>query len=1011
MRFWLISYMLFCIFSMQAQVGLDILEGPVAVVPCNNNCDTLHANFPKPLKTNQYSVSAISYNPVSISGTQVNLADDTFSGAIPLGFDFCFFQSQYSQCYLADNGVLTFSPLYNLSACNNNTQQTLPYYNSTFPDNAIFFLFMDVNPALGGTIEYATVGVAPFRKFVAQYSNLKIFGSTCSNTTSTFQVVLYESTHVIDVFIQNKTTCDNDPLNYANYATVGIQNVAATTAYTAPGKHAAQFTANNEGIRFSPSGLPDYVMKWYGPSGNVLATNVDSLVVCPTTYPYKIKAEIVINCPNLTFSDTVRLEKIKPKIDSIVKIKPLCSGDSSGSLTVYASGVNAPFTYSIANGSYTTNNTFSNLPASSYLLSVLDAAGCKKDTIVSLPATYVLNFQIDSLKLPTCPNNNGYISGHPTNGTAPYSITWSNGDTGPVCDSFGTGTLIVTVVDANGCTNILPITIIYDSLPTLNAVLIKPVCHDSTGSITLNVTGGQAPYTYSWSGGQTGNAIQNLSAGFYTVTVVDFSGCSKTGFFSLTDTLVTNNLKDSVATTCGLANGQAVVYPFNGASPYSFQWFPSVQTSNPAINLAPGFHTCQITDANGCLKIDSMFVDSSLAMVNLISKANANCDSSNGKISVVGVLNNIGPVTYLWNNFSTSNALSGLAPGTYWVQTTDAFGCVASDTIQVGDDGVPYLSIVSYQSPACFGDSNGSVVLTGTSGSPPYKYSLDGTNFSSTAQLTGIAAGTYTIYITDANSCPNDTLVTFTQPPDLLSAVNPDTVSCFGDATAGLQIWAQGGSPPLLFALNNSPWQSSPVFSGLQAGNYTLLVKDANSCEDTLATQVIGPASPLKIHAQLKDIPCFEENTGYIHIGLTGGWMPYSWNWSHGADSLQLNQLGPLQTVFTVQDARGCQVQDTLEIVQQLCCVMVVPNAFSPNGDSKNDAIHPLAISAVSTMKFSIYNRWGQEVFFSRDPATAWDGTLFGKPCDVGVYHYYLEYTCPFEKEKQVQKGDITLLR
>lgn len=994
-----------------AQIGIDILEGPYYYMDCNSTCDTFHANFPKPLKTDQYSFLSIPYNPSTFSGTSLTLADDTFSSAIPLGFNFCFFNAVYSQCYLADNGVLSFSGLYNNAACNSNTQQTLPYFNSTFPDNAIFFMFMDVNPTLGGTIKYATLGTAPFRRFVADYQNMKIFGSTCSNNTSSYQVILYETTNEIEVQITNKVTCDANPNNYSNYATVGLQNIGASVAFTAPGKHASIFTAANEGIAIKPSGIPNYTVKWFN-NAILLNTNVDSITFCPPYFPYsKLIAELTINCPFGIYTDTVVIDKHIPDIDSIIKVKPFCTGDSSGSITVYASGTNPPLTFSFNGGPYSSTNSWTGLPPGNYIVSVKNSLGCKKDSVVALLPLYSLNFVIDSLKKPTCPNNNGYITGHAVNGSPPYTIVWSNSDTGNVCDSFGVGTLVVTVTDSNGCYSVLPITIYYDSLPTLSSSITKPICGDSSGSILITVTSGHPPYQYLWSTGATTPGLQNIPSGLYTLTVTDSTGCTSTGYYFIADTLRTKTYKDSTHTTCGLNNGQAHVIPYGAVAPYTFSWQPSGQTSNPAINLPPGIHICTTADANGCLKVDTFHIDSSLAIINLISSANANCDSNNGKIFIVGVQNNIGFTTHLWSTGGGGTSRTGLAPGTYWVQTTDASGCVTVDTVVIGDDGKPHLGIVSYYPPPCYGDTTGSVTLTGFSGTAPYKYSLDGINFSSFAQINNISAGTYTIFLTDANSCLNDTVVTFLQPPPILVQANNDTVICFNDATAEININMNGGTPPLLHSLDGGNYINTLQYNGLTQGNYWLVVKDSNQCLDSTLVIVAGPPSPLEIISDIHDVPCFENYTGYIHLQLQGGWQGYQYQWSTNHSGLSLDSLDEFQTIFTVSDSLGCTLIENFEVKQELCCKAVVPNAFSPNGDTRNDVLKVLPISEVSSVKFSVFNRWGQLVFSTRDLNESWDGKYKGVDCEMDVYFYYLEYTCAFEKEKQVLKGDVTLLR
>ncbi|MBK7762451.1 MAG: gliding motility-associated C-terminal domain-containing protein [Bacteroidetes bacterium] len=194
-------------------------------------------------------------------------------------------------------------------------------------------------------------------------------------------------------------------------------------------------------------------------------------------------------------------------------------------------------------------------------------------------------------------------------------------------------------------------------------------------------------------------------------------------------------------------------------------------------------------------------------------------------------------------------------------------------------------------------------------------------------------------------------------------------------------------------------------------GVYTLVVKDSNDCVDTILAVVPGPASALEIIVDKKDVPCFETNTGYLKLNLQGGWPPYNYTWSNSFIGLEHLNLGETHVSFQLTDSMGCSLTKNIDVEQLLCCKAVVPNAFSPNNDTKNDVLHVMAISDVQSVKFSIYDRWGKNIFSTKSLQESWDGTYQGTKCDVDVYFYYLEYTCPFQKEKVIQKGDITLIR
>lgn len=994
-----------------AQNTVNILSGPLHVMNCPDVCTTLHATYPKPLKTNVYNVSSTAYAPVAITGTSVSFTDDKFSNAVPLGFDFCFFDNVYSQCYIADNGVLTFNPTYNGGNCNNNIQQTLPYFNSTFPDNAIFFLFMDLNPNLGGSVKYATVGTAPYRKFVLSYQNVRLFGNTCSGSVSNFQVVLSETTHTIEVFIGNKVLCDNNPNNYANYATVGIQNIGATVSYTAPGKHVSVFTTSNEGVKFTPAGPPDYAMNWLNKNGQVLATNTDSILFCPSEFPYEyVRAQLIINCPYSIQYDSVRIDKPIPTINSLQIIQPLCADDNTGAILVNATVLAPPPAYSLNNGPFGPSNIFTGLGAGMYTVTVQDANGCKKDTIVIIEPQVILWMVTDTVINPVCPDSNGKVVVHINGGLPPYIISWSNGDLGNVCDSIGPGGVVAYVTDANGCTEEFPVILLYDSLPNVSPSITYPICGDSSGSITITVTNGTPGYNLLWNTGDTGYSLSNLPAGFYGVTVTDAKGCTTLFSTQLDDALPVETSKSSTNTTCGLNNGSASILATQGAPPYTYLWQPTGQTTSTATNLAPGVHYCITMDTTTCLKVDTFVILSSLSLVNNITHSNANCDASNGSIYLNGVQNAQGIVTQLWSNGQTGTSITGLSAGTYWVTTTDAIGCQKTDTIQIFNDGKPQLIVSSYIPPLCYGDK-GSAVLDGHFGTPPYKYSLDGITFISDAHLDNILAGIYTIYISDANSCTNSTIVTFTQPPLINLTYTADSVVCFNDYTSTVSYSASGGTPGYVYSFNSGIFSSDTVTYQNTQGIYQVLVKDANNCTRPFNLVVPGPSEALNVKFDKKNIYCFEQNTGSFTATILGGWKPYTYTWDNNATGLTFTDLGETSMTITVVDDKGCKIEKEVDIEVLQCCKMVVPNAFTPNGDGLNDFLKPMPISDVTDLKFSIYDRWGKLVYATKTLGAKWDGTDHEIPCSMGVYYYYLEYNCPFEIKTFTLKGDITLIR
>lgn len=1003
--------------EIKAQNVLSILNAPLDTVDCNQNCYTVKANFVKPKLTTQYSVSSIPFNPLSsATGTTVSVLDDQFSGAIPIGFDFCFYGNTYSSVYISANGHISFNANNANGSCSFDTKKPMPFYNSTFPDNAIFSPFTDGNLLYGGNIKYNTIGTAPFRKFVVTYTAIPYFSPTCTASPSTFQCILKEITNEIECHITNKSTCSTDTSDYLNFSTLGIQSIGANSFVTAPGKNASIWTATNEAWKFSPSGANGYSIQWFN-GIQLLATDVDSISVC-SPFPKTIKAKLTLSCPSSQYIDTIKIVQFKAVIDSYKIVKTTCKNTSNGSIQVFGSSLYPPVLYAINNGTFSSNNLFTGLPYGSVNIQVKDANGCITQMVVTIPVLSNLTAQIDSFKYPICPIHNGEIWGSANGGVSPYTYSWTSSNltgvnTGNSIDSLGPGTYYFVVTDALGCKDSIGKVLVWDSLPKATSILSKPVCGNASGAIDLTITYGALPMSYSWSNGAITQDLTNLSAGTYTVVLTDANGCSKTNFFTLNDTLnMQINATIVKHTSCGLNNGNAIVSANYGLPPIQYMWSNGSNTS-VVNNFSPGNHIVTVIDANGCTRYDTITINPSLAIQIQFLPANAHCDSANGLINTL-ITNTTGWKHYLWNTGSTNNYINLLSPGIFWLEVTDSIGCVKTDTITIADDGIPYLHVVQYTAPLCEGDTNGQLILNGISGVAPYKYSFDGVNFSATAQLSNFAAGTYTVYIRDANSCISDTVITFMDAQAvIISNTLPDTLICYQDTTSSFSVSASNGKPPYLWSLNNGAFNNITQFSNLMVGIYTIEVKDSNNCSATKNIEVIGPYLPLEVSLKATDIPCYEDLTGKLDAEIKGGWQPLTFQWSH-VNSLftNLNKQSAGIYKITVKDKKGCVVSATDTIQQDYCCNSYLPNSFTPNGDGLNDIFRAITPNKdISEFSLKVFNRWGQEVFSTKEIAKGWDGQIKGVDATMDNYFFLMYYKCSHSKEKIMLKGDVMLLR
>ncbi len=995
--------------NIHAQALAEMLTDSISLT-CSEDCFTLKADIYEAKKTTGYTLSTQTYAPQPYTGgTVVSLADDKFSSVINIGFDFCFFQNTYSSLVIGANGIITFTGTYAGQNCSFSTQQTIPYFNSTFPDNSILGPFVDVNFSQGGQINYYVTGTAPWREMVINYSGAHFFSTSCPSVTNTFQVILHETSNEIEVNIDNKAVCNTSTTDWLNYATLGIQNIGATIAVVAPGKNASIWTSNDESYIFKPNGTDAYSINWYR-NGINIGSGTDTLDFCdanPNSSTYYFEYDL--DCPTQTIIDTAVVHKPVIYPDSIVAVPPSCPQTSDGYIIVYPSVAN--FGYALNSTTFQPNNTFNNLGNGLYTIVMQDSNGCVWDSTIQFQAVSTLAISLDSIVSPDCGSSNGSIYTHAVGGVPPYSYLWTGGPSTSSYTGIPGGTYTITVTDSIGCILSMPVLLddvvpfVIDSIRTEHAV-----CGDSSGSARIYIQGGADGFGFGWypSVSTTDSAI-GIYGGTYLVQIIDSNGCDTFVNITIADQYNVMTNMDTIPTSCGLPNGEAYVTPYGGLGPYTYQWTAG-STDSAQTGLAPGTYQVTVTAANGCQAIDYVYIDSSIAPQISSSYSNAYCDSNNGN-AIVFVVDMQNPITYQWSTSATTSGISGLSPDTYWVTVTDSLGCILTDTIVIGDDGSPHLEVVSYTPPLCHGDSTASVTLSATGGTPPYKYSTDGSYFTTVAQLDNMPGGSYYLYVRDANSCTKDTLINFPQPDPILFTVDHEPIICYGDI---VDMWISSSSGGLgyhRFGLDSTALRLDTNIYHNTAGTYTIYARDSAGCLVSMDHTIPGPSAPLDITFDMTRIPCYEDLGGIITAQVSGGWGDYDVLWSNGSTSYSQSDLAEGWYSFHVTDAEGCETTDSVELLEEECCEAFLPNAFTPDGDGLNDVLKVETRADIYDMKLDIYNRYGEILYHTINLDKGWDGTRNGIELGMGVYYYVLKYQCAFQEDYTIISGDVTLIR
>jgi gliding motility-associated-like protein len=240
-----------------------------------NACTTLTAEFPELNAPTTYTVESIADAtlpyPLNQGTVTISTTDDIWSALIPMGFDFCFFGQTYSSIVLGSNGLLTFNAFSANGGCPWAFTQQIP--SAALPTNSIFGIYQDIYPATCGNIRYAIYGEAPCRTFVINYQNVCMF--SCTNLQSSSQIVLHESTNVVEVYVVNRPFCAWN----SGSALIGLQNQGGTVGIAPPGRNTGPWTAGAEAWRFVPAGDAGATVNWF--ENGAFIGEGQSIEVCP----------------------------------------------------------------------------------------------------------------------------------------------------------------------------------------------------------------------------------------------------------------------------------------------------------------------------------------------------------------------------------------------------------------------------------------------------------------------------------------------------------------------------------------------------------------------------------------------------------------------------------------------------------------------------------------------------------------------------------------------------------
>ena len=524
-------------------------------------------------------------------------------------------------------------------------------------------------------------------------------------------------------------------------------------------------------------------------------------------------------------------------------------------------------------------------------------------------------------------NPNGSATVAVTGGTAPFAYLWSNGETTETILNLDGGTYTVTVTDAEGNSATGSVTITSPGPLNPNAGATDETAVDANDGTAFSAAfGGTPPYSWTWSNGETTQTITNLAPGEYTVTVTDAAGCTATetvfvNAFECGD-LEVNAIIDQPSCN-GVCDGLISLNPSGGTGPYSYIWSNGT-VGEDAGNLCAGFINVTVTDANGCaLVIEFDLVDPPLLVATATATDETNTDLNDGTATVTAT-GGTGGYTYLWSNDSTTQVITGLSPGDYFVTVTDANGCTATDSAYVNEFICSFLTETFFSPISCYDVCDGEIGVFPVGGSGNFTFLWN--TGEDTNGLDSLCPGTYSVTITETGTnCQGISVFELTQP-DSISVVI-DAVIPYTDISAGsIFMTVSGGTPEYSIAwfdTNGGFVATGEDLQGVGPGFYYAWITDSEVCSIYTDTIEIPDETVSTNHLPKVDVRIYP-------------------NPANESIQVQLDGLSEFTLYATMPDGRRYPLQNNS---QQIDIRHLIPGFYILEGISPTHRfIHPLII-------------------------------------------------------------------
>jgi len=841
--------------------------------------------------------------------------DDQHDIAVPIGFTFNFYGIPYTQLVISGNGYVTFDVSQASTQSNWIIGTAIPNPGN-MPENAIMAPWHDIDLAIGGSIFYGMTGVAPNRIYTVTFCAIPMYSGTCNSSLHTSQIVLYEGSDKIEMFIQDKPVCigHNDgqaiqglvDATSTNFDIVNDPITGLPRNYNTPTN---TWNATNEGWEFEPNfGLQSYTITsipyvpiitgantWSDTSGAILGTGPSLPINVSTSNTYLASITGACSLGNLT--DSVKIIVTACFDIDLTTFDASCSGDN-GVINVLPDillpvwqaelydmlGNNLDLETNITSSSY----SFDSLVPATYIIRVSTIDGFADDTITLGQVPNLLNYQSFIVES-NCLGNDGEIIITPDQQfiSYPWDISLAS--------------------------------IIGDTLQAYNQI--------NTDDFEF----------------------VNLGTGDYIISILDSGDCLFVDTISLSQ--VSNNLNmqtNSTDVSCyGGSDGEISVYLDNGLLPYTF-FINGVENINPPpydslfTDLTEGTYIITVIDSDSCGMRDTIYIDAPNFPLQILSSNSVTiCDTSLEGFTYAyaagGTPYSSGVYLFEWydsnmGSIGVGDSIFNLGVGDYFLEVTDSNDCQANLPITVSTPQLPLeISSLVIEPVVCTGASTGWVVASAGLGTAPYSYvwsDMNGVVLKTTNNvlygdtLSGLSADTYHLMVSDASGCIKERTIYIVEDPILLeisSVLVADSIDCYGDldGRAVVTMSPSSGSPSYSYLWDNG--ETSLVANSLSGGLHTVTVTDSRGCVVVGSVDIPENSQISSTLLITNPISCYGDNDGSIQVSTLGGVQllttpGYDYFWSNGVSS-NINYIDNLSQgsyFITTRDALGCVIVDSI---------------------------------------------------------------------------------------------------